>query len=227
MNMIYKVLFASLVILGLSGCVSQQFITKQEAFPDMYKEATKTILVVPAINNTTAAEATEYYATTVSEPLTRSGYYVLPIELTTKLLQEQGIVDGTQLENSSHTLFKDLYGADAVLFVTINEWDTSYYVVGGNVTVGVGYVMKSTQTGNIIWQYSDRVIINTGGNSGGGLIGAIISTAINTAMTDYVPVAKRVNYMAISSMPVGSYHEAHSLDQMDKAVLKTKMNAVQ
>jgi hypothetical protein len=38
--------------------------------------------VVPAINNSTAAEAPDYYSTTIAEPLTRMGYYVLPIEVT-------------------------------------------------------------------------------------------------------------------------------------------------
>ncbi|GAA0859727.1 GNA1162 family protein [Aliiglaciecola litoralis] len=220
-------LVAVMSVAVLSGCATVDYVTKEEAFPNMYATKTTSILVVPAVNNTTAAEAADYYATTISEPLTHAGYYVLPIELTTKLIQEQGVVDGAQLLNTDPGVFNQLYGADAVLFVTINEWDTSYYVIGGNVTVGIGYVMKSTATGNVLWQYNDRLVIDTGGDSGGGLIGAIISTAINTALTDYVPVAKRVNYMAISSLPVGSYHKLHGQDRQTKAVNKDKVQTVQ
>jgi hypothetical protein len=220
---------AVLSIIVLSGCasLSQDYMTKEEAFPAMYATKTTSILVVPAVNNTTAAEAADYYATTISEPLTQAGYYVLPVELTTKLIQEQGVVDGAQLLNTDPAMFNHLYGADAVLFVTINEWDTSYFVVGGNVTVGIGYVMKSTLSGQVIWQYNDRLVVDTGGDSGGGLIGAIISTAINTALTDYVPVAKRVNYMALSSLPVGTYHKLHGQDQLTKAVNKNKVQTIQ
>ncbi|MFT4937225.1 MAG: hypothetical protein ACI88A_000239 [Paraglaciecola sp.] len=224
MRFFSKIVFL-VTIVSLSGCAT--FVTKEEAFPQMYQNKTVSILVVPAVNNTTAAEAAEYYATTISEPLTRNGYYVLPIELTTKLLQEQGVVDGAQLVGTDPAKFNEMFGADAVLFVTINQWDTSYYVIGGNVTVGISYLMKSTTSGETLWQYNDQIVIDTGGNSGGGLIGAIISTAINTSLQDYVPIAKQVNYTAISSMPVGTYHLKHQQDQKMKAVNKDKVGVVQ
>ncbi|MFT5528657.1 MAG: hypothetical protein ACI9C0_000316, partial [Alteromonadaceae bacterium] len=45
-----------LFLMLLSGCQTTQ-ITKGEAFPDMYNEKPTSILVVPAINLTTAADA--------------------------------------------------------------------------------------------------------------------------------------------------------------------------
>jgi len=216
----------SVVALGLSGCAGS-FITKEEAFPKMYQARPVSILVIPAVNNTTAAEATEYYATTVAEPLTRMGYYVLPIEVTNRLIQEQGVVDGAQLANVDAGLFKTMYGADAVMYVKINQWDTSYFVVGGSVTVGIAYELVSTTSKEVLWQYADTVVVDTGGgNSGGGLIGAIISTAINTAMTDYVPLAKQVNYTALSTMPYGDYHAQSGMDQKTQAVNKNKAGVV-
>ncbi|WP_041246422.1 GNA1162 family protein [Brumicola nitratireducens] len=216
----------SVVALGLSGCAGS-FVTKEEAFPKMYQARPVSILVIPAVNNTTAAEATEYYATTVAEPLTRMGYYVLPIEVTNRLIQEQGIVDGAQLASVDAGLFKTMYGADAIMYVTINQWDTSYFVVGGSVTVGIAYELVSTTSKEVLWQYADTVVVDTGGgNSGGGLIGAIISTAINTAMTDYVPLAKQVNYTALSTMPYGGYHAQSGMDQKAQAVNKNKAGVV-
>jgi hypothetical protein len=210
---------------ALSGCAGS-FLTKEEAFPKMYQAKPVSILVLPAINNTTAAEAPEYYATTVAEPLTRMGYYVLPIEVTNRLIQEQGIVDGAQLLNVDTAMFKTMYGADAVLYVNINQWDTSYYITGGNVTVGFGYQLISTTSKEVLWQYTDTVVVDTGGNSGGGIIGAIIATAINTALTDYVPLAKQVNYTALSTLPFGGYHAKSGTDQKAQAVNKNKANVV-
>ncbi|NIS74702.1 MAG: hypothetical protein GTO08_05375, partial [Deltaproteobacteria bacterium] len=46
----------------------------------MYQEQPLTILVLPPMNETTAADAKEYYATTIAEPLSLQGFYVLPIE---------------------------------------------------------------------------------------------------------------------------------------------------
>jgi hypothetical protein len=214
----------AIIAFGLGGCAT--FISKEEAFPKMYQAKPVSILVVPAVNNTTAAEATEYYATTIAEPLTRMGYYVLPIEVTNKLIQEQGIVDGAQLTNVDTGLFKTMYGADAVMYVSINQWDTNYYVIGGNVTVGIAYKLVSTTNKDVLWQYADTIVVDTGGDSGGGLIGAIISTAINTAMTDYVPLAKQVNYTALSTMPFGGYHEKTGTDQKSQAVNQNKAGVV-
>jgi hypothetical protein len=221
---IKRVSLLAIIALGLGGCAS--FISKEEAFPKMYQAKPISIIVVPAVNNTTAAEAPEYYSTTIAEPLTRMGYYVLPIEVTNRLIQEQGIVDGAQLANVDTALFRTMYGADAVLFVSINQWDTSYYVIGGNVTVGIAYELISTTSKEVLWQYADTIVVDTGGDSGGGIIGAIISTAINTAFTDYVPLAKQVNYTALSTIPFGAYHAKAGTDQKMQAVNKNKASSV-
>lgn len=226
-TMLRKIKLVSMLVImgvGLSGCAT--FISKEEAFPKMYQAKPVSILVVPAINNTTAAEATEYYSTTIAEPLTRMGYYVLPIEVTNRLIQEQGIVDGAQLANVDTGLFKTMYGADAVMYVNINQWDTSYYVIGGNVTVGIAYELVSTTNKEVLWQYADTIVVDTGGDSGGGIIGAIISTAINTAFTDYVPLAKQVNYTALATIPFGGYHEKTGTDQKAQAVNQNKAGVI-
>ena len=76
--------------LFLSGCATQ-FLTKQEAFPAMYDQKPLSILVAPALNDSTAAEAGEYYAATIAPYLSYGGYYVLPMEITTAMLSREGI----------------------------------------------------------------------------------------------------------------------------------------
>ena len=98
-----------------------------------------------------------------------------------------------------------MFGADAVLFVTIEQWDTNYYVVGGNVTVTLSYKLVSTTTGDTMWTEHRRQVVNTGGNSNNGLLAAMIETAIKTAMQDYVPVARIANNTAIAVLPFGKY----------------------
>lgn len=211
---------ASLAIIALvaSGCAQKQYLSKQEAFPEMYKEQPLSILVIHAVNDSTAAEAGDYYSATIAPTLSYNGYYVMPMEVTTAMLRNEGVQDGRQLLEVPAERFKEMFGADAVLYVNITEWDTNYYVVGGNVTVAIAFELRSTQTGENLWSYKVKRAVSTGGNSNNGLIGMIIETAINTAMQDYMPVAKQVNTLAISSMPVGAYHPAHNEDQLIKSV---------
>ena len=59
------------VALLVSGCAN--YTTKGEFAPNVYDERPKAILVLPPINNSTAADAKEYYITTIAEPLSNSG----------------------------------------------------------------------------------------------------------------------------------------------------------
>lgn len=199
----------------VAACVPEK-VAKKDAFPGIYNERPVTILVLPPINQSTAAEAKEYYLTTVAEPLAYAGYYVLPIEVTNEIMKSIGLYDAEVIDDSQLPKFKEFFGADAALFVKIIKWDTSYAVFAGNVTVHVDCVLKSTTTNEKLWQYQGRIVLDTsGGSGGGGLTGLLVKavvTAIATATTDYVPIARRVNYMVISTMPYGKYHPAHGTD---------------
>jgi hypothetical protein len=121
---------------------------------------------------------------------------------------------------------REYFGADAILYIKIIKWDTSYYVVGGNVTVAAELLMKSTITGKTIWKYDGALTVDTTSrdDTGGGLIGLALKlaiTAIQTATTDYVPIARKVNYMTLQSLPYGKYHTNHGKD-MDHQVLEGK-----
>jgi hypothetical protein len=210
----YIVIFVMAILVG--ACVPTK-VAKKDAFPEMYNERPLSILVLPPMNETTAADAKEYYLTTVAEPISYAGYYVFPIEVTNDILKSVGLHD-TEIVSEGHLQkFKEFFGADAVLFVRIVKWDTSYTVLAGNVTVGIECTLKSTTTRNTLWQYKGTVFIDTTArSSGGGLIGLAIqaiATAITTASTDYVPIARRVNYMVIGSMPYGKYHPSFDTDR--------------
>jgi hypothetical protein len=151
------------------------------------------------------------------------GYYIMPTEVTTPLLRAEGLVDSELLVNAPLNKFKELMGADAVLFVKIKKWDTSYYVIGGHMTVSLDLMMKSTVTSEIIWQYDGTFTVDTtvrGGSGWAGLIVQVVGTAIKTAGTDYVPIAARANGVALSSLPYGKYHPLFLQDMKNEVVLK-------
>ena len=211
----------------LSAC-GPKYITKGESFPKMYEYQPLSILVLPPINETTAADAKEYYSTTIAEPVTLSGYYIFPPEVTSDILKAEGIYDTELLVEVPPQKFKEFFGADAVLYVRILKWDTSYYVVGGNVTVSVDFLLKSTESGEELWRYDGTIVVDTSGNSGGGggmagVLVNVVSTAIKTATTDYVPIAKRANNIALVSIPYGKYHQSHNKDRDSQVVMAEKV----
>ncbi|MCU7493904.1 MAG: DUF799 family lipoprotein [Ignavibacteria bacterium] len=205
-----------IALIALSGC--QPRITKENAFPDMYADHPKSILVLPPINSTTAADAKEYYSTTIAEPLTASGYYVYPLEVVFDILQREGMYDTETISNVAPEKFREFFGTDAVMYVKILKWDTSYYVLGGNVTVAVESEIKSAISGKRLWYYNGTVVVNTTGDDGGmtgwaGLLAKAVTTAIKSATTDYVPLAKKANEEVLQSLPFGAYHPSYQKDQ--------------
>lgn len=212
-------------LFALTACATH--MTKYEAFPRMYAERPLAILVLPPINETTAADAKEFYSTTIAEPLSFSGYYVFPIEVVSEIMKDEGLYDTEAILNLPPNKFKEYFGADAVMYIWISKWSTSYYVIGGNVSVSIRSAIKSTTSGDVLWQYEGTIVEDTTVTStGGGLIGlavAIAATAVKTAATDYVPIAKRANYMILNTVPYGKYHPNYDKDREEKPVMEKVM----
>lgn len=207
----YLLVTLSISVLMLSGCATTK--PKSELYPSMYSEMPKSILVLPAINESTAADAPNLFSSTIAEPLANAGFYVLSTEVTQKFFLNEGLSRGEQFVSIPVQKFSKLFGADAVLYVTITKWDTNYFVFGGNVTVGIKYLLKSTKTGNELWKYQNELVLDTSGNnSGGGLLAMLINAAITTAVQDYVPIARKVNFISLSTIPFGRYHKVHGKD---------------
>lgn len=219
-----NIIFLFFVVVMLSAC-GPAMVTKQQAFPNMYNEKPVSILVFSPINQSTAADAKDYYNTTIAEPLSMSGYYVFPIEVVNEIMKSEGYSDTEMILDVPPQKFREHFGADAVMIITIKEWNTSYYVIGGNVTVSIDYIIKSTKTGETLWTYSDTLKVNTTGqNRAGGVAGLVlqvVETAVKTAVTDYVPIALRLNYMSLSGIPAGNYSPYHGKD-MNVSILKDK-----
>jgi len=179
----------------------------------MYEKNPLSILIAPPINLSTAANAKEYYSTTITEPLSEYGYYVLPYELTAEILKAEGAYDSELFHNLPLSSFREYFNADAVLFTTIDKWDMSYLVLASFMTVGISCELKSTDTGDIMWSYSGTLKVDLTDRSQKGLLAQAIATAINSAVADYVPYARKANFMVLSTMPVGKYHLMHGKDQ--------------
>jgi hypothetical protein len=201
--------------------------TKQDAYPAMYSELKPvSIIVVPAINESTAADAGDLLNVTVMQPFANHGYYVLPVPIVADIFRREGILEGTQVKNMPASLFKKNFGADSVLFMTIESWDKNYAIFAANVTVGIEYVLVSTETSEVLWSYEQEIVVDTTGRSG-NLLADIISTAAATGLADYVPIAQQVHTTASVALPFGQYHPRSGLDGAERSVnLEAKENAV-
>jgi hypothetical protein len=214
---------AVLVACLLGGCASRVIVTKAQKFPRMYQEKPLTVFVLPPINSTTAADAKEYYTTAIPQPLAFAGFYVLPVELTTELLKSQGLYDTELLVNQPLNRFGEYFGADAVLFTEIKKWHKSYAVLAASLTVTIDAKLKSTQSNEILWEYSGTIVADLSGQSSSGnplvdLVAKAVITGINAAASDYVPYAQLATTQLLKTVPFGKYHARAGQDGPEKLV---------
>jgi len=211
----------TILILTFTGC-GPAYITKGVAFPKMYDQQPKSLLILPPMNESTDAEAKDYYMTTTEMPFALMGYYTFPTEMVSDIMKQEGIYDTELLYNMPLNKYAEYFGADAVLFTKIKKWDVSYAVIASSLTVSIEARIVSTKTSEELWEYTGTVVVDlSGGDTGGGLAGLIakvVVAAINTATADYVKYAKIANNRIIYTLPVGPYNEDYMKDQNVKLI---------
>lgn len=215
-------MFLLALVVPVVGCSS----TDYDRLWKYYSREPKTVVILPAINDSTDAEAGHLFESTIVKPLVDRGYYVFPIELVTEILAREGITEAGEAWEIPPQKFFDYFGADAVLYTKIETWDTVYAVIASNVTVGVEYTLVDTRSGVLLWH--NRHMATVSSNPGGGghpiatLISSVVSAAITAATVDYVPLAYRVNVEAMDGLPVGHYHSEYTRITKNLAAWKKK-----
>lgn len=215
--MMKRIMYLSLILAALmllSGCVG--FVsTKQDVYPKMYPNPPVSIMILPPVNNSTAADAKEYFACSLSEALGRKGYYVMPVEAVFGVLRDEGMYDTENINPTVLANLKKNFGADAVLYTTIERWDKSWILVAGSLDIVAKFSLLSTTTGETLWDYTTETTVNLGSEET-NFLAAAIETAIKTAVEDYFPNCLKANIMTMdTAMPYGKHHPKSGLDGKD------------
>ena len=181
-----------------------------------YRQAnTHSILVVPAINRSVNVDAPNCFLATISVPLAERGYYVFPVNMVKSVMENEGLADANLVHTADPVRLGELFGADAILYVTIESWEARYMLLTTEVIVELSYQLKSAISGQLLWQNSEKMTYSPD-NSNGGIIGAIIGAAITKAAPEYRPLAKLTNALALNQphkgIPAGPYHQAYQQD---------------
>ncbi len=209
-----KNIILGLVALLMSSC-AEQVTTRLAQYPKMYEEKPLAIAVMPPINQTNFVEAKDYFYTTLYAPLCEKGYYVFSPMMTMEMFQSESAYDAEQFIDADLSQFRNVLGADAAMFTIIKSWKRNK--IGGTLTAGVEYILRSTKTGETLYKREGLISVDTSiHSSGGGLFGALIdlaATAVATAATDKVVAGRRCTVYVLSDMPEGRYGTMYDKDQ--------------
>src|SRR6266478_1889001 len=190
-------------VAAIAGCASAP---KRANYSQLRTEAPHSILVVPVINRSVDVNAPDYFLSTIAQPLAERGYYVFPVNMVKSVMSDDGLSDANLVHSGDPRRLGELFGADAVMYISIERWDAKYVVLATTVTVELTYIIKSTHTGEQIWSNHQQIVYNPQSQSGGGLAGLLanaITAAIAKAAPNYMPLARQANAQAIDLKGTG------------------------
>lgn len=213
-RIIYSLFVLSALV--VSSCTTPKTLSQQ--YPKMYEEKPLTIAIMPPINQTTHAEAKDFFYTTMYMPLCEKGYYVYSPYLTMEMFQQESAYDAEMFLEADLTPFRNVLGADAAMFTIIKNWQRVN--ISGKLTVQIEYILRSTKTGETLYNREGQITVDTSINSGVGGFGALVdlvATAVNTAITDKVVAGRKCNVFVLSDMPAGKYSPLYEQDMNNPA----------
>lgn len=205
----------------LSGCMAP--VTESHYDYSAFRAASpRSILVVPVVNNSIDVDAASYFLSAISKPVAERGYYVFPVNMVKRVMEADGLSDADMVHHADPTRLAALFGADSVLYISIERWDAKYAVLSTSVTVEFYYQLKDGHTGQTLWESDQKIVYQPQGASSGNIIADLIISAVQAAATkarpNYLPLARQANAETVietyHGLPAGPYRPLeYNLDQ--------------
>ena len=212
-NLKNLIIACSILISGFVGCatgpseIDAQLAAFQASNP-------QSILVVPAVNRSLYVEAPNYFLSSLPIPIANKGYYVFPVNTVKMILEQEGLYEAEQVYQLEAAKLAGMFGADAILYVTIVQWTATYVLLAAQVTVEVDYRMIDKENVEI-WKAHKRMVYtpqrSNSNNAMANLITDLVVAAATRAAPNYMPLVNQANtavfFTDYTALPSGPYLE--------------------
>jgi hypothetical protein len=167
----------------------------------------RSIVIIPPNNNSIEVNAPYLYLSTLTKPLAEKGYYIFPVAVIDQFLKANGLPIPAEMNTIPLDKIDEHIGADAVLYVTINEWGQKFLVIDSVTTVSAELKLVDVKTGVVLWKSTATAVKRLSDNGGGGLAGMLISALITQIMASSIDrsyeTAMLANALAINNETIG------------------------
>ena len=174
-------LFRSFIVVGamalLSVCVSLPPAHDYSAFKAANPAS---VIILPPINNTPEVIAPYSVMTQMATPIAESGFYVCPVAMVNQTFSNNGLTVASDIHAVAPTKLKEIFGADAALYVSIEDYGTSYVVISSETRVTVTASLVDLASGQMLWTGTANASSAEQQNANsGGLVGMLVQAAVN------------------------------------------------
>jgi hypothetical protein len=176
-------LIAATLLIG--GCVN----TQPYDYAAFKQSRPKSLLVLPPLNTSPDIRATNSVLSQTAYPLAEAGYYVIPVAVMTETFRQNGIVNADEAHTVSGQRLREIFGADAALYIKVTEYGPSYRVVSSDTTASATAKLIDLRDGRVIWEGSAQASTAENRNNrnqglAGLLVGAIVEQILSSTIAD-------------------------------------------
>jgi hypothetical protein len=181
---------ACLVGSVFSGCAN----VKPYDYTNYRAHPPRSILVLPPLNHSTDVLGPYSYLSTISQPIAERGYYIFPVAMIDEYLKQNGMPTAGEMHEVPLDKVAEVIGADAVLYVTLEQYGEKYQLISANSVVSVNARLVDTRTGTLLWDGKATAQKSSIGT--GYIVADLIAAAITQAVNSQTDSARAVCALA-------------------------------
>ena len=167
----------------LTGCAQPAKVD----YTAFHQSKPKSILVLLPQNSSPEVQASHGLLSHTALPLAEAGYYVFPVAVVEETFKQNGMINAGDIQAVPPAKLHEIFGADAVLYLDITEYGTSYQVIASDTRVTASAKLLDARTGTLLWSGSASASSMENNSSSNGILGALVSAVVNQiadTMTD-------------------------------------------
>lgn len=182
-----------------TGCVSEPYdYTNYRAHPP------RSLLVLPPLNESTDTRGTYGYLSTMTRPLAEKGYYVYPVAVVDQYMKANGLPTAGEMQGVSLNKIGEVFGADAVLYITIKQYGSKYQVITSTTIVTAEGKLVDVKTGLTLWEGTANMQQSSStGNAIADLIAAAVTQVVNSSTDQAHYMSSQVNVQLFTTRDHG------------------------
>lgn len=144
----------------------------------------RSILVLPPLNQSPEVIAPWGVLAQATYPLAESGYYVMPVTLVAETFKENGLTVPAEVHAVAPAKLREIFGADAALYITVTRYGTSYAVFDSAAVVAVDARLIDLRDGTLLWSGAASASNAQQNNQGGGLAGLLVAAVVKQILNN-------------------------------------------
>lgn len=184
-----------LCLLALGGCATKPPPYDYSAFQ---RAKPASLLVLPPVNDSPEVKATPGTWAHATRPLAEAGYYVFPATLVDETFRQNGMTGAHEIQEIPYQKLREVFGADAAVYLTVKKYGTTYAVISSDTRVEVEGRIIDLRTGALLWQgkaYASSAEQQQ--QSSGGLVGILVAALVNQIVSTASDAA--FNYAGVAN----------------------------